>query len=252
MKKQIPLLMSAMMVQAILALRKLMTRRLKGLEEINKDPGRYEFSHFEVNAKGGLNVVFRDLHESLVHKQPVDESIPCPYGKPGDILWVRETWQPWLRGDGADGSVQLIKYAADNAELPFTWVKDYDDYRNRPGIHMNKEYCRIWLEVTDIWVERLQDISEDDAKAEGLAAITKDDGRTWKYGIPDKDGYPGTDDNGWPWHKWSTDPKESFFRLWAQINGEESLRQDPWLWVISFRVLSTTGKPAELEKEEAV
>ena len=95
---------------------------------------------------------------------------------------------------------------------------------------------RILLEIADVRVERLQEISENDAKGEGLAAISKD-GQIFKYGIPDRDGLPGTDDHGWPWVDWKHSARNAFGRLWESINGAGSWDTNPWVWVVEFRVI---------------
>jgi hypothetical protein len=101
---------------------------------------------------------------------------------------------------------------------------------------MPRTACRLRLKITGIRVERLQDITEEDAKAEGLSCLTKDGGITYKYGIPDSDGLPGNDDFGWHWHDWNIDPRKSFQKLWDSINKDRGYGWDtnPWLWVISF------------------
>lgn len=93
---------------------------------------------------------------------------------------------------------------------------------------------RITLEIVAVRVERLNEISEPDAKAEGLKALSKD-GTLVKYGIPDRDGLPGNDDYGWHWKEWERDPRQSFRRLWESLNGPGSWDANPWVWVIEFR-----------------
>ncbi len=122
----------------------------------------------------------------------------CPYGKPGDRLWVRETWQGPLFYDEIPEDWNSDKYKtpeycyykASGDSCDFTDSDDNFVERWSPSIHMPRWASRILLEVTNVRVERLHDISEEDAIAEGLKAITKD-GKTIKYGIPDRDGYPG-------------------------------------------------------------
>lgn len=218
--------MSTPMVQANLAFLKTMTRRLKALENINKTPDDWSFGNLVVNHKG-------ELHVRFIHKEGQEEFIKCPYGRPGDLLWVRETWAPDLAGNDINDYVEYIRYAADGARLPIKWVKDYSRYNNRPGIHMNKEYARIWLQVTDVRVERLQDISEEDAKAEGVEKQQGSSSATRFYYRHYK--YP---------QSYDVDAKVSFRTLWESINGADSWGIDPWVWVITFEVLSTTGKPA--------
>lgn len=101
---------------------------------------------------------------------------------------------------------------------------------------------RITLEVTGIRVERLQDISEEDAIAEGLSGITKD-GKLIKYGIPDQDGLPGTDNTGWPWRDWQKDPRDAYRRLWESINGRGSWDANPWVWVVEFKRVEGDATP---------
>lgn len=231
--KEIPILFSTPMVQAKLDKRKTMTRRL-----IKPQPWsceQYGGVGFAWSKKGPESSSYKwNSNMISLGNHMVEDS---PYGQPGDLLWVRETWNPWYRGDGTE----LIEYAADGVRRPIKHVKKYDNCRRRPGIHMNKEYSRIWLQKTAGKIERACNISREDAIAEGLACITKDGGRTYKYGIPDRDGYPGTDDHGWPWHEWEVNPVAAFKKLWCKINGPETW--ESWVWVESFKVLSTTCKP---------
>lgn len=188
----------------------------------------------------------------------------CPYGAPGDRLWVRETWQT---GIGADGPQITYKATPDYFQIDAwdgpdegagpsfnydkcpcaTWHTNLSDLMCgvegnwRPGIHMPRWASRLLLEITDVRVERLQDISVEDAIAEGLKAITKDGGRTIKYGIPDRDGYPGDDNTGWPWEYWRISPVDAYHRLWEIINGPGSWDANPWVWVIEFKRISNKG-----------
>jgi hypothetical protein len=161
----------------------------------------------------------------------------CPYGQPGDRLWVRETWMD-LIGTGIErstGDRGRYAYAADTPPGSYG-----DEARKgyglkwRPSIHMPRWASRITLEITGVRVERLRDISPYDAIAEGLRGITKD-GSLVKYGIPDKDGLPGTDDTGWPWYLWRISPVDAYQKLWESINGPGSWALNPWVWVIEFR-----------------
>lgn len=97
--------------------------------------------------------------------------------QPGDILYVRETWNQWYELDANDQPIEgtgKYYYAADKEPHPFTdYVADNGEHRDyplwRPSIHMPKEAARLFLKVTDVRVERLQEISEEDAEAEGFA-----------------------------------------------------------------------------------
>jgi hypothetical protein len=190
-----PILFSTPMVQAILAGRKTMTRR------IFKDHPRLSSEDLSnINIKEW----FKDFPDYL--------GSFCAYGKNGDLLWVREAFQH-------DGYGYL--YKSYNSKLADKW---------KPSIHMPKVAALIWLRVTDISVERLKEISEDDAKSEGVEI----NGRSWK------DYFDKTNDYG------CGDAVSSFRSLWESINGKESWEANPWVWVISFEVVSTTGKPAGL------
>lgn len=161
-----------------------------------------------------------------------DHDLVCPYGLPGDRLWVRESWRAHKAFDLAAPSalpkIDGLHYAAD--PLPLHW--DYG--KQRPSIHMPRWASRITLEITGIRVERLQEISEEDAEAEGLSAISKD-GTLIKYGIADRDGLPGNDDHGWHWQEWERDPRNAYHKLWEQINGAGSAVANPWVWVVEFK-----------------
>jgi len=171
MRKFIPLLFSTMMVQALLAARKTITRRTKGLEKINSKPGEWEWLNFR---KKNVNRLWDSTKEECPNPLETffvftntntgeELEVKCPYGKPGDILWVRETVFDaiFLKFKGTplfvNGPDYL--YKADNAFI--------GDHKWTSSIHMTKEACRLFLEVVSVRLERLQDISEEDEKAEG-------------------------------------------------------------------------------------
>jgi hypothetical protein len=160
-------------------------------------------------------------------------------------LWVRETWA--MRADVDPDSerskaIHYLKYRADGDDLDMEW-HSYNKWR--PSIHMPLWASRIILEITSVRVERLQDISVEEAEKEGLSRITKDDGRTWKWGIPDRDGLPGTDNTGWPWSDWDVDARKAFARLWDQVYGktEHAWANSPWVWAVSFRRVESPETP---------
>jgi hypothetical protein len=134
------------------------------------------------------------------------------------LLYVREAWANC--GD-------YIRYAA---------TDDIHELRKRrPSIHMPRWASRLTLEVTDVRLQRLQDISDEDAIAEGFKSITKD-GNLIKYGIPDRDSFPGTDNDGWPWAEWSTDPRQAYARLWESLHGKGSWKANPEIVALSFMI----------------
>lgn len=248
--KEKPILLNAEMVRAVLDGRKTQTRRIMR-EQPEVIPKEDEFG------KPGFWIPF-NAGKTMVRNE--DMYIACPFGLKGDRLWVRETFATLGNEDGCaiDWNDNLIKeggpdaariYRAsceqkpgnyglwsipddapwkphtENMQYEGTWV---------PSIHMPRWASRITLEITGVRVERLQDISEGDAKAEGLAEITKD-GSLFKFGIPDRDGYPGTDDNGWPWTEWERNPVDAYRKLWQSIYGDDSWQANPFVWCIEFK-----------------
>lgn len=193
-----PVLFSTPMVQAIMAGRKTQTRRvLKKIPRLSDN----------INWAG----------DYLKHNTNTRYHY-SPYGVPGDVLWVRETWSEPILFDGFE---EDYYYKADN-------IQRYD-IRSRhmgnewkPSIHMPKDACRIFLKVVDVRVEKLQDINEFDAKAEGVDHV-----------IDKITGYCGYDYiNGG--YNLMTTPYHGFRSLWKKINGEQSWAKNPWVWVIEF------------------
>lgn len=221
------------MVRAILDGRKTQTRRI-----IKPQP--------EATLSGSLSGKWlsRPLNGLLLPKIE-DIAIHCPFGVVGDRIWVRETFQgPLFDYDLMDSyckdptpfeKPEFCVYKADGVPAPEFYNADDELHCCwRPSIHMPRWASRIMLKITDVRVERLNSINEHDAIAEGLAEISKD-WRTYKYGVPDRDGYPGTDDCGWPWHEWECYPISAYSKLWESIYGADSWQANPWVWVIEFK-----------------
>lgn len=219
--KERPILFSAPMVKAILESRKTQTRRVvknvKLLEYLNSNTIEGPIQLFSA--------------EDCDH--PISDL--CPYGQPGDRLWVRETWAARPDMDGLPPSRcddSGVWWKASLSSFPEGYAACHGKWR--PSIFMPRKFSRILLKITSVRVERLQDISEDDAISEGLKPIVKDR-ITVKYGIPDMDGLPGNDDIGWPWGDWNVDPRKAYKTLWESINGSGSWEKNPWVWVVEFR-----------------
>lgn len=159
----------------------------------------------------------------------------CPYGQPGDRLWVRETWGLHGRGDYTWWCRDSIKgRTADDLlcsyELAYAAdaTSEYDHWR--PSIHMPRWASRLTLEVTSVRVERLQEITEEDARAEGV-----DWSRPEPYGERwDDDDREDPREVGYP-PAGASFARDNFRRLWSSINGPESWEANPWVWVVGFR-----------------
>jgi hypothetical protein len=258
--KERPILFSAPMVCALLNGAKTQTRRV-----VKPQPPAECSIHYMLGNEGWLPEAERaplrhhweawggPLFDARSPKALAGSfSVRCPYGAPGDLLWVRETCRaeelsrpPQTRTatrrerqllgrttvievDGLDG-FDGIRYLADNAWAKIentvaageAWSALYH-YRGRgkqgignqvPSIHMPRWASRISLRITDVRVERLNDISASDALAEGMT-------------------FPEA-------MQWGNAPQDAFAELWRRINGEASWDANPWVWVISFQTAPT-------------
>ena len=150
----------------------------------------------------------------------------CPYGQPGDRIYVRETWRGVVNIAPPDSyEYAVARYVPDQEHcrrVEYAATQEADGEPWRPAIHMPKWAARIWLEITGVRVERLQEISEADALAEGarfeLASIDSVRiGATASF-------------------------LSGFRNIWESTGGDWDA--NPWVWAIDFKVLSTTGRPA--------
>jgi hypothetical protein len=200
--KYIPILFSTEMVDAILAEKKTQTRRMFKFKETNKHPSNKFSDKFNPEIAG-----------------------QCPYGNHGDVLWVRESFAhvpvtAYAHSIGVQKTVNphdpdmAVVYRAgwDRAGSP-PW---------KPSIHMPRWACRIELKVNDVRLERLKDISADDAIAEGVLS-----------GI-----YPSV--NGRP--LMDNEIINLYREIWESMYGEASWNNNPWVWVIDFKVMQKGDK----------
>lgn len=196
-----PILFNDQMVRAILEGRKTVTRR------VVKDTGLYAIDA----AIHGNDVALRE-REAL--------STRCPYGEPGDRLWVRETWGLQVRSYGG-GAGEFIVYRATNPDAIYCRSSEGREYpvKWKPSIHMRRHSSRILLEITAVRVERLQDISEEQALAEGVRGEPCDHARQ------------ACSDIGC----WGDTAKGAFGFLWEQLNGAGAWQANPWVWVVEFK-----------------
>jgi hypothetical protein len=197
-----PILFRAEMVNAILDGRKTQTRRLV------KRVFRHRFGERGRVADAIVDV---DGAPSALDMAPDNWEL-CPYGVTGDRLWVKETFA----GDDLCG----FAYRADHPKADLR-AGDLDDgeleIRHwRPSIHMPRKAARLVLEIETTRVERLQSITEDDARAEGCER---------------------SDDYAEPWGAPSA--RHAFRDLWERINGADSWAGNPWVWALTFKVIDS-------------
>lgn len=195
-----PILFSTPMIQAILQGRKTQTRRkIKFPKDWITEDNLWDW------------VALQDLYPEVFKKYSV-----------GDVLWVRETVLFYSDENGNDA----VLYKADPDVDEFSIGLFEGKPKWKPSIFMPKAACRIFLEITDVRIERLQDISEEDAKAEGAFK---------------------RNDNGFDVYRDSEDKynelqgfsfKTGFKFLWQKINGAESWEANPFVWVVSFKQIT--------------
>ncbi len=209
-----PILFSTPMIQAIIAGRKTQTRRII--------KSKHESGMFEVSKTlDGIVTGITSINWDERPKNDFTNDIK-PIAVAGDILWVRETWQD---SQCFDYSMSGYQYKADKPAS--THAEEYG-IRWRPSIFMPKEAARIFLKVTNVRVERLQDISQLDAEQEGVK-IDDEGMMCWDYL-----------ENRWLTHDGV--PEKSFETLWQSINGIDSWDANPWVWVYEFEF---TDKPKD-------
>lgn len=208
--KERPILFSTPMVKAILEGKKTQTRRVV-------KHGLLESTMANPKIKATLTDNCQMLHFKVMDGQLRESfcGIKCPYGQIGDRLWVRESWQ-----------------YSDDLEHPY-WYRQkemeelipefFERMKWKPSIHMAREASRILLEITDIRVERLQMISEEDAKAEGAdRGILRNGPNTIKGEFHLELNH-------------HSNYKPGFEFIWKSINGAESWNSNPWVWVVEFK-----------------
>ena len=205
--KERPILFSGAMVRALLAGEKTQTRRVVKPQPPAATVSVQTYHHPDPRAH-----FWASGRASLL-----DWAIPCPYGEPGDRLYVRETFVKII---GQSGGWIETDYQAtyrhgdrlgDTLGIRKKWT---------PSIHMPREASRILLEITGVRVERLNSISEADARAEGIT-----DGGCTEGGNPETCGCTTP----------IPDARDAFIRLWTSINGTDSWAANPWVWVVEFK-----------------
>lgn len=216
--KERPILFTPEMVRAILDGRKTQTRRI-----IKPAIG---WDH-NWNVKKA-----EDSQNGYCMRCNTQYSLPyfkCPYGIPGDHLYVREKYLQWQYRDGEKGEIayfddpQIDALKRDMENLKKQ--KNTGNWRVIPSIHMPRAATRITLLITDITPQRLHDITPFDARAEGIQTYRPVPG----------DGAPETLYRNHLKDTWVLDPIYSYYTLWEKINGPGSWDRNPWVWVIHFQ-----------------
>lgn len=235
-----PILFSAPMVRAILADTKTQTRRM-----LRPQPQGHHWEllpGYELKRTGPLAVVGAGgdghprmgvrFHHTIPQNSQWDSEpwAICPYGQPGDRLWVRESF--WGCDMPGFGDQPCVVYADEWHGKEYRpaearpWARKFGHI---PGIHMPRDASRITLEVTGVRVERLQEISEADARAEGARECDPVSGREVLLAGPSQRG-------SYALH---------YRDIWEQINGAGSWAANPYVWVVEFRRAQSKGADKE-------
>jgi hypothetical protein len=245
--KLIPILFSTPMVQAILAGRKTKTRRQLSpyVDQPNNTWGN-------IDGKWGIGP-FKKISETKWaedYERLLKQIKWCPYGQPGDVHWVRESfyaWGSWHKNGFTKAGEQKWRFADTALSWKYqesrpgnvrnNYYRELGWYK-RNSIHMPFTAARIFLKVKSIRVERLQDISKDDAIAEGIEPLNMSATQIIQQGQLYRN--YGLNCKGQPFQDGAT-ATDSFFTLWQSINGIGSVKANPWVWVIEFE---RTEKPS--------
>lgn len=212
--KERPILFSGEMVRALLAGTKTQTRRI--MKNQPEASPHFPWIGFKSLTGPGHLIYPNALPEILAE---------CPYGQPGDRLWVQEEWATDSSQDGKDPASFAkwpVRYLADGQVRACGAFHVNTNGENRPAKTMPRWASRTTLEITTVRIERLQKINDADAYAEGA---------TGGHGV-----IPGCN--------YSATAQEHFRQIWEQINGAGSWEANPWVWVIEFkRVEEAACKP---------
>lgn len=201
-----PILFSSPMIRAILENRKIQTRRVvkpQPVPDRNFPKDRMEWNPGKLHYTE-CNTAWNPLSKAFADYM---ENGHCPYGSPGDRLWVKETWRRWDCGN---------EY---RANYP---AACQHRYKWKPSIFMPRWASRITLEITGVRVERLQEISEEDARAEGAERVVMPERGIIHNPLDHEDELIASHKNG-------------FQFIWECISGLDSWDANPWVWVVEFR-----------------
>ena len=221
--KEHPILMNSAMVRATLAGTKTQTRRIIKLPPAPAALGEWQASTIG-GENGGRTAAGNEVPlQAVIWHTRTGKTLSCPHGAHGDQLWVRETFG-YVSPDEHQRphSECNIEYRADLApdctDRPGSWPVGEcagapERPRWRPSIHMPRAASRILLEIVSVRVERLNDCSDADARAEGTPG---------GHGVI-------------PSYNYNATPSEHYSHLWESINGAGSWASNPWVWVIVFK-----------------
>lgn len=214
--KETPIIMSTPMVQALLEGRKTQTRRLVKANLSQIQNPNFGYSTFTPDG----HISTRGRYEQADGGYFFGETfLKLPYGQPGNLLYVRESFAAIDYGNKT-----RYAFKADDSLIK-------DKFKWKPSIHMPKKAARIWLSLHECTIERLQDIAATDAEAEGTPFVHP-------FARPEDLRIAARE------ARWI----DSFRLLWETIHGAGAWKANPYVWKITFEVLSTTGREDAYKK----
>ena len=231
--KERPILFSWAMIRALLAGTKTQTRRVVKPQPV-KSSGTHRGYPLALMANDWAWPHPRTSGATTISNRPngpLGWEIHCPYGQPGDRLWVRENG--WER---PERTPNMMREGADTWDRYYFDADGYDDpadreqlrqwgFKRRHSIHMPRWASRLTIEITGVRVERLQDISEADAIAEGVTAVSS--GGVTLFTTTGVNCFQTA--------------KDAYAALWESINGPGSWDANPWVWVVEFKRAGNGG-----------
>ena len=221
-----PILFSGPLVRAIIDGRKTVTRRLAGLNEVNADPDAWKYVGFTIDSTV-RRLVDRHHMRPVSRTTAADSWLRCPYGLAGDTLWVRETWAAHWMYDDVPPRERKSRHPDDN----YWYRADPDGTEGSwgcpaqgrgkwcPSIHMPRWASRLSLRVVSVRPERLQAITPDEIRCEGLLPHVE----CTSEAAADRD------------------LVERWILLWDSINPAQPGASNPWVWRVEFKRVASEG-----------
>lgn len=210
-----PVIFSGDMVKAILEDRKTQTRRILDIKKFGKSETHESIGRF-ICEKGLWRAQAGTFNSFFPYP-----GLPCPYGVAGDQIYCRETWRVHRDYDNLSPRLVGVAMGGDTAHcIDYRSTMSVRDFwgKWRPSMHMHRWASRITLEITKVRVERLQDISEEDAKAEGVVPSGRCATHQWSGATGEHISH-----------------RRTFRVLWDSLHGASAWDANPWCWVLEFK-----------------
>lgn len=241
--KERPILFSAPMVRAIMEGKKTQTRRVVKHQSVKHLTTGMKMPR-DFKSIGSFTPHLNAFEARMDQFNLIIGLAACPYGVPGDRLWVKERACYWTYANGEVGGLKPIVYQddlewdavlRDTKNPPYAVTDEFGWWKSRSSIHMPRWASRILLEVVSVRVERLQSIVEADAKAEGVDDIDGERIDSVRYILA---GYLSLTADKKHGGAHAQRHRAAFWHLWDSINGEGAWDSNPWVWVVEFKEIA--------------